>query len=193
MHIIKAFTHLQVQSILEKSVVTWDRHDVVQVGSRGNTEQSRLSKLLPKLMRLGRAGIGSSMHPSNLSRRASGELQAVGAIQNVGAAALILDCSVVAVVESNEPEPESNLDPTSTNYLAGISLAEPPVSCTKGRKSGKESQSAEKSKEASNPYGTYTRSYWSKVCQTCNVTSHCNFGCYTNCKTPSGNYYSVCT
>ena len=67
MHIIRAFTHLQVQSIPEKyifkrythdarSLVPWDRHDVVQVGPRGDTEQSWMSKLLPKLMRLGRAG-----------------------------------------------------------------------------------------------------------------------------------------
>ena len=66
MHIIKAFTHLQVQNIPEKyilkrytrnarSVVPWDRHDV-SVGGQNETEQSRLSKLLPKLMRLGRAG-----------------------------------------------------------------------------------------------------------------------------------------
>ncbi|RCV10615.1 hypothetical protein SETIT_2G124500v2 [Setaria italica] len=89
--------------------------------------------------------------------RASGELEAVGAIQNVGAAASTLECSV-AVVESDEPELESNLDPTSTNYLAGISLAEPPVSRTKGRKPGMESQSA---KEAVNSYSTYTRSYGS--------------------------------
>uniref|UniRef100_K3YYZ3 Uncharacterized protein n=1 Tax=Setaria italica TaxID=4555 RepID=K3YYZ3_SETIT len=90
--------------------------------------------------------------------RASGELQAIGAIQNVGAAASTLECTAV------EPEHESNLDPTSTNYLAGISLAEPPVSRTKGRKFGKESQSAKKSKEAGNPYSTYTRSYGRKVC-----------------------------
>ena len=66
MHMIKAFTHLQVQSIPEKyilkrytrnarAVVLWDRHDV-PVGGHTDTEQSRLSKVLPKLMRLGRAG-----------------------------------------------------------------------------------------------------------------------------------------
>ena len=51
----------------------------------------------------------------------------------------MLDCSAV-VVETNENQAEINIDPTSANFLAGISLAEPPVSCTKGRKSGKESQ-----------------------------------------------------
>jgi hypothetical protein len=66
MHIIKAFTHLQVQSIPERyilkrytrnarSVVSWDRHDM-RVGGHCDTEQLRLSKMLPKLMRLGRAG-----------------------------------------------------------------------------------------------------------------------------------------
>ena len=74
MHIIKAFTHLQVQSIPEKyilkrythnarSVVPWDRHDV-PVGGHTDTEQSRLSKLLPKLMHFGKSGkqIRSRLH-----------------------------------------------------------------------------------------------------------------------------------
>ena len=200
MHIIRAFTHLQVQSIPEKyifkrytcdarSLVPWDRHDVVQVGPRGDTKQSRMSKLLPKLMRLGRVGsktdrayaetvrhldritpgiellqaieVDSSMHPTNSTGAESGELQAVDTIQNVDAAASTLDCSA-AVVETNENQAEINLDPTSANFLASISLAEPPVSHTKGRKSGKESQCAEKIKGTNNPYSTYTRSYGKK-------------------------------
>ena len=147
-----------------------------------------MSKLLPKLMRLGRAGsktdraytetvrhldritlgiellqateVDSSMHPTNSTGAESGELQAVGTIQNV-AAASTLDCSA-AVVETNENQAEINLDPTSTNFLAGISLAEPPVSHTKGRKSGQESQCAEKIKGTNNPYSTYMRSYGKK-------------------------------
>ncbi|XP_066358193.1 protein FAR1-RELATED SEQUENCE 1-like [Miscanthus floridulus] len=90
MHIIRAFTHLQVQSIPKKyifkrymcdarSLVPWDRHDVVQ---------------------------------------------------NVDAATSTLDCSA-AIVETNENQAEINLDPTSTNFLAGISLVEPPVSRTR--------------------------------------------------------------
>jgi hypothetical protein len=66
MHVIKAFTHLQVQNIPEKyilrrytrnarSVVPWDRHDV-RVATHADTEQTRMSKLLPKLMHLGRVG-----------------------------------------------------------------------------------------------------------------------------------------
>ncbi|XP_066347564.1 protein FAR1-RELATED SEQUENCE 5-like [Miscanthus floridulus] len=67
MHIIRAFTHLQVQKILEKYIrkrytrsarqeVTWDRHDGVLIGPAASQEQTRMSSLLPKLMKLGRAG-----------------------------------------------------------------------------------------------------------------------------------------
>jgi predicted GNAT family acetyltransferase len=66
MHVIKAFTHMQVKNIPEKyilrcytrnarSVVPWDRHDV-RVATHADTEQTRMSKLLPKLMCMGRAG-----------------------------------------------------------------------------------------------------------------------------------------
>ena len=67
MHIIRAFTHLQVRRIPERYIlkrytrdakeeVTWDRHDGVRIGAQASKEQCRMSKLLPKLMRLGRAG-----------------------------------------------------------------------------------------------------------------------------------------
>jgi hypothetical protein len=67
MHIIRVFTHLHVWRILEKYVlkrytrdareeVAWDRHDGVRIGGRASKEQNQISKLLPKLMRLGRAG-----------------------------------------------------------------------------------------------------------------------------------------
>jgi len=166
-----------------------------------------MSKLLPTLMRLGRVGsktdrayaetvrhldritpriellqateVNSSMHPTNSTGLESGELQAVDTIQNVDAAALTLNCSA-AVVETNENQAEINLDPTSANFLAGISLAEPPVSCTKGRKSSKESQCAKKIKGTNNPYSTYMRSYGKKVCHTCNVTGHYNTTCPLN-------------
>ena len=101
------------------------------------------------------------MHPTNSTGAESGELQAVDTIQNVDVPASTLDCSA-AVVETNENQAEINLDQTSTNFLAGISLAGPPVSRTKGRKSGKESQCAEKIKGTNNPYSTYTRSYGKK-------------------------------
>ena len=67
MHIIRVFTHLQVRKILEKFIlkrytrdareeVMWDRHDGVRIGAQASKEQCRMSKLLPKLMRLGRVG-----------------------------------------------------------------------------------------------------------------------------------------
>ena len=72
MHIIRVFTHLQVRKILEKFIlkrytrdareeVMWDRHDGVRIGAHASKEQCRMSKLLPKLMRLGRAGVSQTV------------------------------------------------------------------------------------------------------------------------------------
>ena len=138
-----------------------------------------LDRITPGIELLQATEVDSSMHPTNSTGTESGELQAIDTIQNVDAAASTLDCSV-AVVETNENQAEINLDPTSANFLTGISLAEPPVSCTKGRKSGKESQCAEKIKGTNNPYSTYTRSYGKKVCHTCNVTGHNSITCSLN-------------
>jgi hypothetical protein len=67
MHVIRAFTHLQVKKIAEKYIlrwytrdarqeVPWDRHDGVRIGPIASRKQTRMSSLLPKLMKLGRAG-----------------------------------------------------------------------------------------------------------------------------------------
>ena len=67
MHIIRAFTHLQVRDIPEKYIfkrytrdamqyVPWDRHDGVRIGAAASQEQARMLKLMPKLMQVGRAG-----------------------------------------------------------------------------------------------------------------------------------------
>jgi hypothetical protein len=67
MHVIRAFTHLQVKKIPEKYIlrrytrdarqeVPWDRHDGVRIGLTAGREQTRMSSLLPKLMKLGREG-----------------------------------------------------------------------------------------------------------------------------------------
>uniref|UniRef100_K3Y227 Uncharacterized protein n=1 Tax=Setaria italica TaxID=4555 RepID=K3Y227_SETIT len=126
-----------------RSMVPWDRHDVVQVGPRGDMEQSWLSKLLPKLMRLGRAGSKTDCAYAKI---------AIGAIKNVGAAASTLECSV-AVVEFNEPESKSNLDPTSINYLAG---------------------------NLARKVNLLKRELWEQSVQTCNVTGHYSTTCPLN-------------
>jgi hypothetical protein len=67
MHLVKVFTHLQVDKIPGKYilkwytrgaryVVEWDRNDVVKGGVDGNNEQMRFAKLVPIVMGIARAG-----------------------------------------------------------------------------------------------------------------------------------------
>jgi hypothetical protein len=192
MHIIKAFTHLQVQNIPEKyilkrytrnarSVVPWDRHDV-SVGGQNETEQSRLSKLLPKLMRLGRAGSKSDRVYTETIRHiditpgiellrtaeigpdeaTNTELQqdAEGR-RNIGPIAPTQQSSdnnmePVVMPTGPTPPPESGLNPDSANCLTDLRLTEPPVSRMKGRKSASGAKCAKNSVEPANPYSTYS-------------------------------------
>jgi hypothetical protein len=79
MHVIRAFTHLQVKKIPEKYIlrrytrdarqeVPWDRHDGVRIGPTASREQTRMSSLLPKLMKLGRAGSRSDRASEETNR-----------------------------------------------------------------------------------------------------------------------------
>jgi hypothetical protein len=72
MHLVKAFTHLQVEKnpskyILEcytrgvRSVVEWDRNDVVKGGPDGSNELMRFAKLVPVVMGIARAGANQNM------------------------------------------------------------------------------------------------------------------------------------
>jgi hypothetical protein len=67
MHLVKAFTHLQIKKIPSKyilkrytrnarSYVVWDRNDMVKGGQGGNQEQMRFAKLVPVVMGIVRAG-----------------------------------------------------------------------------------------------------------------------------------------
>jgi hypothetical protein len=67
MHLVKAFTQLQIDKIPNKyilkrysrdarSVVEWDRNDMVKGGREGNPEQMRFAKLVPVVMGIARAG-----------------------------------------------------------------------------------------------------------------------------------------
>jgi hypothetical protein len=193
MHIIKAFTHLQVQNIPEKyilkrytrnarSMVPWDRHDV-SVGGQNEIEQSRLLKLLPKLMRLGRARSKSDRaytetirHIDMITPRiellrtseigpdeaTNTELQQnADGRRNIGPIAPTQQSSennMEPVVMPTGPTtpPESDLNPGSANFLADLTLTELAVSRMKGRKSASGAKGAKNSVEPANPYSTYS-------------------------------------
>jgi hypothetical protein len=54
------------------------------------------------------------------------------------------------------PPPESGLNLGSANFLTDLTLTEPPVSRTKGRKSASGAKCAKNSVEPANPYITYS-------------------------------------
>jgi hypothetical protein len=188
MHVIKAFTHLQVQNIPEKyilrcytrnarSLVPWDRHDV-RVATHADTEQTRMSKLLPKLMHLGRAGSKSDCAYAETIRHIDMITPGIELLQTAKSAADEMesgdlhengddDMGIVrvppthesgdtivepAVKPSNPATPKTNHGPGSASTLGGVTLTEPPVSSTKGRKSVSAAKSSKNSMIPDNPY-----------------------------------------
>ncbi|XP_039816252.1 protein FAR1-RELATED SEQUENCE 5 isoform X8 [Panicum virgatum] len=144
MHIIRAFTQLQVRKIPEKYIlkrytrdareeVMWDRHDGVRIGAQASKEQCRTSKLLPKLMRLGKVGSKSDRAYEETNRQ----------LDKITPGIELFPIS--ADDESSDPAPSSNgsavtsggadtnSPPSSALLHAGVLLIEPPVSRTKGR------------------------------------------------------------
>jgi hypothetical protein len=180
MHVIKAFTHLQVQSIPKKYilwrytrnarfVVPWDRHDV-RIATHAYTEQTRMSKLLSKLMRLGRAGSKSDRAYAETVRHIDMITPAIELLQTTESAASEMESGDLHENEDNEmgvvcvrPTDESgdatvetamnpsnpatqktNHGPGSATTLGGVIVTEPPVSSTKGKKPVSAAKSSKK-------------------------------------------------
>jgi hypothetical protein len=216
MHVIKAFTHMQVKNIPEKyilrcytrnarSVVPWDRHDV-RVATHADTEQTRMSKLLPKLMCMGRAGRKSDrsyamtvrhidmitpgiellqIAESLTDEMESGDLHENGnderGIVRVPPTHESGDATMEPDVKpSNPATPKTNLGPGSASTMGGVTLTEPPVSRTKGRKSVSAAKSSKNSMIPDNPYNTYSGGKGVKECQTCHVRGHYSTTCPQN-------------
>jgi hypothetical protein len=87
MHLVKAFTHLQIKKIPIKyilkrytwnarSYVEWDKNDMVKGGLGANQEQMWFTKLVPVVMGIARAGSKSDYAYEEALNRAT-ELQAL--------------------------------------------------------------------------------------------------------------------
>ncbi|CAL5049424.1 unnamed protein product [Urochloa decumbens] len=220
MHIIKAFTHLQVRRILEKyilkrysrdavSEVPWDRHDNVRIGQRAGKEQTRLSKLLPKLMKLGRAGSRSDRAYDETCRlvdQITPGIEMFPRERDDDSAAADPSASTVMASEPSElgpckqkqPAAENTADvtnsdsppssdPTSTLLHEGIVLHEPPLSRTKGRKratTGQKTKDVAAPQQEGNPCSTYDKeNYGNRQCRICLVRgTHYSTTCPLNPK-----------
>ena len=144
MHIIRAFTQLQVRKIPEKYIlkrytrdareeVMWDRHDGVRIGAQASKEQCRMSKLLPKLMRLGRAGSKSDRAYEETNRQLDKITPGIELFPRSAddESSDLAPSANGSVVTSGGADTDSPL--SSTLLHAGRLLIEPPVSRTKGR------------------------------------------------------------
>jgi len=209
MHIIRAFTHLQVRKIPEKYIrkrytrsarqeVTWDRHDGVLIGPAASQEQTRMSSLLPKLMKLGRAGSrsdracqetnrqldkiipGIEMFPRSMENGSPGS--GPSATESVATTAHPANDDTTAngslgsgpsatgsVVTTTQPDNGSaGSQPSSALLHDGLLLIEPPVARTKGR--GKKRKNEVEPPRDGIPFSTYDKeNYGNKECSGCGV------------------------
>jgi hypothetical protein len=190
MHIIRAFTHLQVRNIPEKYIrkrytrsarqeVPWDRHDGVRIGPAASQEQTRMSSLLPKLMKLGRAGSRSDRGCQETNRQLDKIIPGIemfqrsmengspgsgpSAAESVATIAHPANDDTAAngspgSVPSATTQPDNGstgLQPSSALLQNGLFLLEPPVACTKGR--GKKRKNEVETPRDGNPFSTYDK------------------------------------
>ena len=181
MHIIRAFTHLQVRKIPEKYIlkrytrdarkeVIWDRHDGVRIGTQASKKQCRMSKLLPKLMRLSRAGNKSD----HAFEEANMQLDKITPGIELFPRSADDESSGPAPPASGSVEQSSsagtNSPPSSTPMHARMLLIEPPMSRTKGRGPGKHKKNDVQAPLNGTSLNTYTKvNYGDRQCSICGV------------------------
>jgi hypothetical protein len=136
MHLVKAFTHLQVENfpskyILkrytrgERSVVEWDRNDMVKGSRHGSNEHLRFAKLIPVVMGIARAGSRSEyVYEEALERSKSlrNLIETIPANVTIGTDTCEPDSSV--------GQEDGNTDMTVGNTVVFVA---PPILETKGR------------------------------------------------------------
>ncbi|CAN6317598.1 unnamed protein product [Urochloa humidicola] len=184
MHIIKAFAHLQVRTIPKKYIlkrytrdaasdVHWDRHDTVRIGKEASKENARLSKLIPKLMRLERAGSKSDEAYIETNRQLEKITPGIEMFQkgtdDESAGHVATETATGAVEEIGIESPPSS-DPSSAVLHEGIMLLEPPMARTKGRKASSQNKDVVQPQVDGNPLSTYKKkNYGNKECHCCGV------------------------
>ncbi|CAN6289628.1 unnamed protein product [Urochloa humidicola] len=196
MHIIRVFTHLQVRKIPEEYIlkrytrnakqdVPWDRHDAVRIGPEASKEQTRLSKLLPMLMRLGRAGSRSDRAYDETVRLLEKITPGVEMIQSSADDNSTRIGATITGLSANAPDYSQGLaDPSTAVLQEQIKMMEPLVSRTKGRKPANKKKNVVVPQNEGNPLSTYKKkNYGNKECLCCGVRgSHYTTTCPHNPK-----------
>jgi hypothetical protein len=132
MHLVKA-TQLQIKKILNKyilkhysrdarSIVGWDRNDIVRGGRDGSEEETRFAKLVPLMMGIARGSSKSDYRCDETWTRGTSLKDLIETIPtNVARAGAGVGCSIGAV--------GGDVEETCVSQIA---LLEPPMSQTKG-------------------------------------------------------------
>jgi len=179
MYDIRAFTHLQGRRILERYIlkrytrdereeVTWDRHDGVRIGAQASKDQCWMLKLLPKLMRLGRAGSKSD----HAFQKANRQLDKINPSIELFPRSTDDESPAPAPSASGSVAPSGSADtnspPSSTLMHAGVLLIKPPVSRTKGRGPRKQKKNDVQAPLNGTLLSTYIRvNYGDRQCSSC--------------------------
>ncbi|CAO2208238.1 unnamed protein product [Urochloa humidicola] len=193
-HVIRVFTHLQIRRIPEEYIlkrytrnarkeVPWDRHDGVRIGPEASKEQTRLSKLLPLLMRLGRAGSRSDRAYDETVRLLEKITPGIEMIQRSADDDFTEISAPRTGPSATAPDNlQKSVDPSSNVVQEKIKLIEPLVSRTKGRKSGKQKKNVVVPQIEGNPFSTYKKkNYGNKECHFCGIRgSHYSTTCSLN-------------
>ncbi|RLN05473.1 uncharacterized protein C2845_PM13G08790 [Panicum miliaceum] len=142
--------------------VAWDRHDGVRICAQASKEQTRMLKLLPKLMRLGRAESRSDRAFEETDRQ----------LDKITPGIEMFLRSVDG--ESSDPGASATGSVTTEGVSCVLHnemlLIEPPVWRTKGRIPGKQKKNGVEPPLAGKPLSTYaTQNYGDRECSTCGV------------------------
>ena len=153
-----------------------------RAGSKSNHAYTKdvrhIDMITPGIELLRTAELQSNEGANNELQESAAAGQSVGAVQPTQGSAE--NSRELVVMPSDPTPPESNLNPSSTNFLTGVTLTETPVSRTKGRKSSSGAICAENNRMPDNPYITYSGSQGKRECQIFHVRGYYSTTCPQN-------------
>ncbi|KAF8652526.1 hypothetical protein HU200_062725 [Digitaria exilis] len=151
-----------------------DRHDGVRMGSEASQEQKRLSKLLPKLMKLGRARSRSDRAFDETDRQLDVIIPGIDMFHRSNRVEQTQPTSETPCGQRSDSIEQTtantNDSPQYSVLTQEMLLLEPHVSRRKGRDSAKERKNCAPSKSNGNPLSTYSKqNYGNRQCSICGV------------------------
>jgi hypothetical protein len=138
-----------------------------------------MSSLLPKLMKLGRAGSRSDRACEETNRQLDRIIPGIEMFRGDGDSGLAANERMTSSAQPGnlercpsiiENETTTESQPSSGVFSEGVLLIEPPKSKTKGRSSGRKRKSGVEADNEGNPFSTYDKeNYGDRECSGCHV------------------------